>query len=175
MLWEASVAGLTSVAVMATGPGMRILAGACVAPIGRLLRPQMHLPLTLHCSPTHTCVCTAGVLVVARPNITLPGYRQHLGQALLGAYDMARDVCPDSMRPTYCRQMQGCSAVHCKAALPQHLAGQYAWAGSKPYHPCRRRPILSQQPLCAYHPPPCRIEGSLEEVAARCTRDANCR
>ncbi|KAI7841339.1 hypothetical protein COHA_004957 [Chlorella ohadii] len=70
MLWEASVAGMTSVAVLAAGPGM------------------------------HT---VAGILVHARPNITLPGYRQHLGQALLGAYDMARDACPDSLRPTYCR------------------------------------------------------------------------
>lgn len=102
MLWEASVAGLTSVAVMATGPGMHTLAGALPA----LCWHAVACSAFCKCSwpdPQLTRSLHAGILVVARPNISLPGYRQHLGQALVGAYDMALDASPDRMRPTYCR------------------------------------------------------------------------
>ncbi|PSC73738.1 low-CO2 inducible isoform B [Micractinium conductrix] len=44
-----------------------------------------------------------GVPVVANPNLTVPGYQQHLGQSMLGAYDVPPDLCPGSMHLMQCR------------------------------------------------------------------------
>ncbi|KAL4425869.1 hypothetical protein ABPG75_009885 [Micractinium tetrahymenae] len=52
------------------------------------------------CTTHPDCKC---VPVTARANVSLPGYRQHLGQALLGAYDLTSEWCPDSLRPDHCR------------------------------------------------------------------------
>lgn len=64
-----------------------------------------HLSLSLsfvsHALPL--AASTAGIPVVARANVSLPGYRQHLGQAMLGAYDLTSELCPDSLRPDHCR------------------------------------------------------------------------
>ncbi len=105
------MAGMTSVAVLAAGPGMHTVAGVPAGPLHmaglgwlrHLQRAVSAHGLTINHVFNLVFTCGAGILVHARPNITLPGYRQHLGQALLGAYDMARDACPDSLRPTYCR------------------------------------------------------------------------
>ncbi|KAL4458216.1 hypothetical protein ABPG75_013081 [Micractinium tetrahymenae] len=70
MLYEQGVAQVSSIPLLARGPGI------------------------------HTA---AGVPVVARANLGVPGFRQHLAQALLGAYDLPVALCPGSLRPDHCR------------------------------------------------------------------------
>lgn len=45
--------------------------------------------------------------VTARANLSVTGYRQHLGQGLLGQYDLPREACPDSLRTDHCRIAAG--------------------------------------------------------------------
>ncbi|KAI7835611.1 hypothetical protein COHA_010488, partial [Chlorella ohadii] len=45
----------------------------------------------------------AGTPVTSPANNSVPGYRQHLGQGLLGAHDISKPECPDSTRLDFCR------------------------------------------------------------------------
>ncbi|PRW33326.1 serine threonine- kinase receptor R831 [Chlorella sorokiniana] len=44
-----------------------------------------------------------GIPVTSPANNSVPGYHQHLGQALLGAHDIPKSLCPDSTRLDFCR------------------------------------------------------------------------
>ena len=57
---------------------------------------------------------------MANPNLTVPGYQQHLGQSMLGAYDVPPDLCPGSMHLMQCRvvgSLQACNRALCEAGL----------------------------------------------------------
>ncbi|KAL4458215.1 hypothetical protein ABPG75_013080 [Micractinium tetrahymenae] len=45
----------------------------------------------------------AGIPVNTPANLSVPGYRQHLAQALFGAYDLPAELCPGSLRQELCR------------------------------------------------------------------------
>lgn len=55
-------------------------------------------------SPAATAPSLAGIPVTSPASNSVPGCRQHLGQALLGAHDIPRGAeCPDSTRLDFCR------------------------------------------------------------------------
>lgn len=121
LLYEQGVAQASSIPLLARGPrihtvgGMSGLAGSSASSWGEHVGCINSRHGCMHPWPQGTCFTkapyapfasaepSAGVPVVARANLSVPGYRQHLAQSLLGAYNLPLAYCPGSLRSDHCR------------------------------------------------------------------------
>lgn len=85
---------------------------------------------------SHPLPPDTGIPVSSPANNSVPGYRQHLGQALLGAHDIPKSLCPDSTRLDFCR-FEATLEVRCR------MGRYHGWAAMARHHGSRFMSPLS--------------------------------